>query len=125
MEGRKDDQDKLRMDLVPPDVIEAMAAVLTDGAQKYSQRNWEQGMAWSRPYAALLRHMFAWWQGEDLDPDSGRPHLWHALCCVSFLTAYERRGIGSDNRPGTTAVSNEQDLSYVSSCVSSRRYPPE
>ena len=99
MEGRKDDQGKLRMDLLPADVIEALATILTDGADRYGDRNWEQGMAWSRPYAALLRHIFAWWQGENQDPDSGRPHSWHALCCMAFLVAYEQRGIGTDDRP--------------------------
>ena len=100
MEGKKNDQGKLRMDLVPPDVIEAMATILTDGVEVYGERNWEKGMKWSRPYAALLRHVCAWWQGEDTDPDSGRPHLWHALCCISFLVAYERRDVGVDDRPG-------------------------
>jgi len=99
MEGRKDDQGKLRTDLLPPDVLEAMAQILTDGADRYGDRNWEQGMKWSRPYGALLRHILSWWQGEDTDPDSGRPHLWHALCCVSFLVAYEQRKIGQDDRP--------------------------
>lgn len=106
MEGRKDDQGKLRMDLVPPDVIEAMATVLTDGADRYGGRNWEQGMAWSRPYAAMLRHMFSWWQGRDRDPESGRSHLWHALCCVSFLVAYEQRRVGEDDRPKIGALTD-------------------
>ena len=102
MGGRKDDQEKLRMDLVPPDVVKAMAAVLTDGAKRYGDRNWEQGMTWSRPYAALLRHMTNWWEGKNTDKDSGRPHLWHALCCIAFLVAYEKREIGEDDRPALT-----------------------
>lgn len=99
MEGKKDDGGKTRMDLVPPDVIQAMALVLTDGAQRYGERNWEKGMAWSRPYGALLRHILSWWEGEDLDPDSGKPHLWHALCSIAFLVAFEERRIGEDDRP--------------------------
>lgn len=112
IEGRKDDQGKLRMDLVPVDVIHAMATVLTDGANRYGERNWEQGMAWSRPYAALLRHITDWWEGEDIDPDSGRPHLWHATCCIAFLTAYEERGKGTDDRPklkGNCSYNDEEE----------------
>jgi len=101
-EARKDDQEKLQVDLVPPEAVEAMAAVLTDGAQRYGARNWEAGTRWGRFYAALQRHMLAWWAGEDTDPDSGRPHLWHALCCVAFLTTYEIRGVGEDDRPTVT-----------------------
>ena len=97
--GCKYDEGKLRMDLVPPDVIHAMATVITDGAQKYGERNWEEGMNWSRQYAALMRHMLAWWEGESLDPESHRSHLWHALCCIAFLVAYEKRDMGTDDRP--------------------------
>ena len=100
-EGVKLDSGKLRMDLIPPDAVEALARILTDGAVKYGCRNWEKGMAWSRPYAALLRHLLAWWGGQDIDPESGHPHLWHVLTNAAFLVAYEQRNIGEDDRPGT------------------------
>jgi len=57
MEGRKDDQEKLRMDLLPPEAVTALARILTDGAQRYQERNWEQGMRWGRLYAAAQRHL--------------------------------------------------------------------
>ena len=99
MEGVKFDQGKLRMDLLPPEVETAIARILTDGADKYGSRNWEHGMAWSRPYAALRRHLIAWWSGEDTDPESGHSHLWHVLTNAAFLVAYEQRNIGKDDRP--------------------------
>jgi len=99
MEGRKDDGDKARMDLIPPEVMTALGTVLSYGAVKYAPRNWEKGMNWGRPFAALMRHMWAWWRGEACDPETGYSHLWHALCCVAFLTAYEARNVGSDDRP--------------------------
>jgi hypothetical protein len=98
-EGRKNDQDKTPMHLLPPELFTGTAAVLAFGANKYAPRNWELGMAWHRPYAALLRHMLAWWAGEDNDPETGLPHTWHAACCIAFLMAYEQRGIGTDDRP--------------------------
>ena len=97
-EGRKDDQDKLRYDLIPPELLEEVARVLTYGAVKYSERNWERGMSWGRPFGALMRHMWAWWKGENCDPETGYSHLAHALCCITFLMTYERRGIGKDDR---------------------------
>ena len=98
--GHKDDHDKERMDLIPPEAVFALARVLTYGAAKYEDRNWEKGMAWSRPYAALMRHMLAWWGGEDKDPETRYSHLWHALCCVVFLVAYEEWGMDEfDDRP--------------------------
>ena len=100
--GRKDDQGKARFDLIPPEFLSATAGVLTFGAAKYGERNWEAGMDWGRPFAALQRHMWAWWGGEDCDPETGRSHLAHASCCLAFLTAYEVRGSGNDDRPGST-----------------------
>ena len=98
-EGRKDDQGKTRIELFPGDVLLAISEILTSGAIKYEDRNWERGMKWSRPFGALMRHMWAWWQGEQLDAETGKSHLWHAGCCIVFLTAYEMRSIGEDDRP--------------------------
>ena len=98
-EGRKDDQGKLPYHLLPPELMEGVATVLDFGAKKYAPRNWEMGMAWSRPFSALMRHMWAWWRGEKADPETGYSHLWHAGCCLAFLIAYEQRKAGADDRP--------------------------
>jgi len=99
-EGIKDDNGKTRLDLLPPELMVAVGDILTSGAEKYGNRNWERGMDWGRVYAALLRHLFAWWGGEASDPETGKSHLHHVGCCVAFLIAYEARGIGKDDRPG-------------------------
>lgn len=96
--GVKNDEGKPRMDLVPPEAVWALADILTVGANKYTDRNWEQGMDWGRVYAACQRHLWAWWGGEDTDPETGRSHLAHALACISFLLTYEQRQIGIDTR---------------------------
>lgn len=100
MKAIKHDTNKLPYDLLPSDAVEDVLAVLQFGAEKYSARNWELGMDWSRPFAALMRHMWAWWRGEDNDPESGLSHLAHAGCCIMFLLAYSKRNVGTDNRPG-------------------------
>ena len=79
-------------------MIIGMATVLGDGAEKYDDRNWENGAEWGRYFAALQRHLWAFWGGEDVDPETKRSHLWHASCCLAFLVAYEAREIGTDNR---------------------------
>lgn len=97
--GHKDDRDKIRMELIPPELMTSVGDILTSGAKKYDDRNWEKGMKWSRVYGALLRHLNAWWGGETKDPETGRSHLWHAACCITFLLTYEIRKIGEDDRP--------------------------
>lgn len=108
-EGRKADDGKDRVDLVPPELVLAVARVLTFGAQKYGDRNWEKGMRWGRVFAGLMRHLWAWWGGVgptntsfvfgELDEETKFSHLWHAACCVASLLAYEARKVGQDDRP--------------------------
>lgn len=107
-EGRKDDGGKVRIELFPGDALFAISQVLTFGATKYADRNWELGMSWGRVFGALQRHLWSWWQGKapttksflfgELDTETGMSHLWHAGCCVVFLIAYEQREIGTDDR---------------------------
>lgn len=100
MSGHKYDHDKLPWHLLPSDAVQEIVKVLQFGANKYAPRNWETGMNWSRPFSALMRHMWAWWSGEHKDPETGLSHLAHAGCCILFLLSYELRKIGSDDRPG-------------------------
>ena len=88
--GMKHDAGKLRMDLLPPEAIRAMAQVLTYGAAKYAPNQW-RGVSVERYEAALLRHWLAWKEGEALDLESGLPHLAHVLCNAAFLVALEGR----------------------------------
>ena len=100
--GVKHDAGKSRMELIPSELLFAVADVLTFGAKKYADRNWELGMNWSRPFGAAMRHLWAWWGGRgpttksylfgDLDAETGFSHLHHAACCLAFLIAYEERG---------------------------------
>lgn len=99
--GRKDDGGKTPYHLIAPELLEGVGQVLDFGAKKYSERNWEMGMNWSRPFSALMRHMWAWWNPftPSTDQETGMSHLWHAGCCLMFLIAYEQRQIGKDDRP--------------------------
>jgi len=86
MEGRKYDSDKTRWDLVQPLALQEYAQVMTYGAHKYEPDNWRKVPdAKKRYFSALLRHVWAWWLGEKIDHESGRHHLGHAMCCLTFL----------------------------------------
>ena len=73
------------MDLLDPYAIEELSKVLTFGAQKYEAHNWKKGISASRLVAAAFRHLFAFVRGEDIDKESGLPHVAHAMCCCMFL----------------------------------------
>lgn len=84
--GTKYDNGKLEYGLVPPLALEEMVKVLTFGAQKYSRENWRQVEDGRRRYFdALMRHLWAWKRGEEIDSESGLSHLGHAMCCLYFL----------------------------------------
>ena len=105
MAAVKHDAEKDRWDLLPYDSVREVVKVLTYGAKKYEDRNWESGFKYSRIYGALQRHITAWFQdGEDNDPETGLSHLAHAGCCILFLLAFKLRGIGKDDRPKTRKV---------------------
>ena len=97
-EGVKFDSGKRRVDLVPTEAINALADILTAGAVKYGEHNWRHGMDWSRVYGAAQRHMLAFWGGDDIDDESGMPHLWHALTNIAFLVSYQAMSAGRDDR---------------------------
>lgn len=96
--GVKFDADKVRMDLVPQDAIMAIAAVFTYGAMKYEDWNWAKGMRDGRIDAAYERHRARYNLGEELDAESGLPHLWHMGCCVLMRIAASLRGVLEDDR---------------------------
>lgn len=98
-EGKKSDGDKIGVQLLPPAPLLEIARVLDFGARKYDAWNWSKGIKWSRVYGAALRHLWAWYRGEDLDPESGISHLAHAGCGVLFLLQYEISRREFDDRP--------------------------
>lgn len=89
-QGRKDDKGKVLWNLIPWSAVRQIAGVLTYGAQKYAPDNWRYVPdARARYFAAAMRHLTAWWEGEKLDPESGKHHLAHVACCVLFLLALD------------------------------------
>lgn len=97
----KDDNNKAPLALIPPEVLVKMANVLTFGAEKYGAWNWRKDgdkTEWSRTYSSAQRHLNAFWAGEDIDPESGKEHLVHALCQLSFLLIYTDEHPEMDDR---------------------------
>lgn len=84
--GLKFDSDKPPLHLIDPEFLEGLGRVLGFGAIKYSPNNWRNGIQYTRLIGAAYRHLGAINKGEDLDPESGEPHVYHLACCVQFLS---------------------------------------
>jgi hypothetical protein len=86
MKGHKADEAKLDWTLVPWSALAPIVKVLEFGAKKYGRDNWQHVEPAERRYtAAAYRHLNAFTEGEDTDPESGQLHLAHLGCCVLFL----------------------------------------
>lgn len=89
--GLKYDDGKLRWDLLPYDLIEEVVKVLTYGAKKYDDNNWQLvNNAEDRYFAAAIRHIVAWKKGEKYDKETGINHLAHAICNLLFLMYFDK-----------------------------------
>jgi hypothetical protein len=78
-QGLRYDQGKVRYDLVSPIALHYVALVWTMGTYKYAPRNWEKGLSFSGCFGCAMRHAWKWFRGEENDPESGLPHLAHAV----------------------------------------------
>lgn len=88
--GRKFDGGKLQYGLVPPLALKATVEILTFGAEKYEPDNWKFVPDSKRRYFdAMQRHLWAWKEGEQNDPETGKNHLAHAMCCLMFLYEHD------------------------------------
>jgi hypothetical protein len=68
------------------EVLAGEAAVWERGAKKYARGNWLKGMSWTQSADSLLRHLSAFLNGEDNDPETGLPHVDHIVCCAKILS---------------------------------------
>lgn len=82
------DEGKPDISLIPPEYLEGLARVFMYGTQKYARENWRKGMKWSRVYSSAMRHLLAFWKGEEIDAESGLPHLIHAAWNLLVLYCY-------------------------------------
>lgn len=97
--GARYNDGKADISLIPLCTLEDEARVWMYGKQKYAAWNWAKGMDWSVPLACAMRHIAAWQRGEELDAESGLPHLAHAMCNLRMLTLYSKTYPEGDDRP--------------------------
>lgn len=101
MGAKRNDQKKIRYDLIPTELTEAVAKVLTFGAKKYDANNWRLGMKWSRCIGSLERHIQDFKKGIDYDDESNLLHLGHAATNIAFLLNYYNMYPQGDDRQHT------------------------
>lgn len=95
---------KCPVSTVPSQFIMGTGLAMMEGHLKYGGHNFRvAGVKYSVYYNALFRHMMAWWEGEEVDPDSGLSHLYKASACIAILVDAMHSSIGADDRPPKAA----------------------
>lgn len=85
---------------VPFPFLFAVGSAMVEGAAKYRRHNYRiAGVKVSTYVDACLRHLAAYWEGENTDPDSGLPHVIKAAACLAVLYDSTVQGNLSDDRP--------------------------
>jgi hypothetical protein len=80
----RDTQDgKPRFDLIPIGPLARLANLYMRGAVKYDENNWQKGQPYSRAYASLLRHIYAWRAGEATE-DHLAAVVWNAMALMYY-----------------------------------------
>jgi hypothetical protein len=93
-------RDKAQLIGLSPAALALLGEAMRQGGEKYGTYNWaEEPMRASTYYSAALRHLFAWWTGEDNDHESGLPHVVHVMACMMILTEQSLSTRLIDDRP--------------------------
>jgi hypothetical protein len=98
LRGEHKDDGKPAVQYLEPEFLEAVGRAMGYGAKKYAERNYRKGIAQSRLVGSVLRHLFAWMRREDVDPESGLPHLAHAGASLNMLMWMSIHRLDLDDR---------------------------
>ncbi len=91
---------KTPLQLIPPIAMTMMAEVLDGGADKYGPWNWRGAPIELMTYVgAIMRHTNAIASGEDIDPESGLPHVAHIAATAAIVMDATHVGALKDDRP--------------------------
>lgn len=96
---------RVSMSVLPAGVMLEAALGMMEGAAKYGRHNYRaMGVQASVYYDATMGHLMDWWEGEDIDPDSGLSHVTKAIDSLIVLRDAMLQGRFTDNRPPRSKV---------------------
>ena len=114
---------KSPLSVIPTPFLHSLGLAMLEGSLKYGRHNYRSaGIRYSVYYDAMMRHMNSWWEGEDIDPDSGLPHpVKAAACCAILFDAFLQEN-GNDDRPPKSPAGWMDDMNKTTAEMLAR-YP--
>ena len=97
--GGEKGQKNVRLHAAPWEALAELGRVFAFGEEKYDDYNFRKGYKWSLSFDALQRHVWAFWNREDVDGESSLHHMAHAAWHCLVLLFYSLTGRGKDDRP--------------------------
>jgi hypothetical protein len=100
---------KAALSAVPMNVLVQVGLGMMEGAAKYGRHNFRPaGVRASVYFDAGMRHKLAWWEGQDIDPDSRLHHVIKEICTLFVLADAIMAGKLVDDRPPSVGIDYEQ-----------------
>ena len=98
---KKFNKGKTPLELLPPLSLEAVADILDFGKEKYGEFNFLEGdiVKNTETIGSVKRHINEYMKFKDVDDESGKKHLAHAVCQLMILLEQDILGIVNENRP--------------------------
>lgn len=102
-------------------VMAEVGVAMLEGARKYGRHNYRvSGVRASVYYDAAWRHFQQWWEGEDIDPDSGLHHLAKAAACIMVMRDSIIQGNWVDDRPPPSPAGWLESLNAAAGAIIDR-----
>jgi len=99
---------------IPMNVVREIGVGMMEGGRKYGRHNYRvAGVRASVYFDATIGHLNDWWEGEDVDPDSGLSHVTKALCSLVVLRDTMMRDMVTDDRPPPSNVARTREALQV------------
>lgn len=96
---------KAKLSVIPAGVLFDLGNAMTEGMVKYGRHNYRHaGVRSSVYYDAAVGHMADWWEGQDIDPESGLSHVTKAIASLVVLRDAMMQGMLKDDRPPRSKV---------------------
>jgi len=95
---------------MPANVTREVSVGLMEGAMKYGKHNYRESGVRAHVYVdAAIGHISDYWEGEDIDPDSGLHHITKAIACLYVLRDAQMRDMCTDDRPPTSNIQGDKE----------------